>query len=68
MNIWFSETGANVVLSAAFEKESQELTARRGDARALPRRTRAGEEKIEAQMGFFAVAGARMTSALGKPD
>ena len=30
MNIWFSETGANVVLSAAFEKESQELTARRG--------------------------------------
>jgi arylsulfatase len=51
-------TGDNVILSASFEKESQEPTATHGTLSIYHGDTKVGESKIKTQMGFFAVAGA----------
>jgi arylsulfatase len=50
--------GENVVLSASFEKESQEPTATHGTLSIYHGQTKVGEANIKTQMGFFAVAGA----------
>jgi hypothetical protein len=51
-------TGDNLILSASFEKKSQEPTATHGTLSLYHADTKVGEATIKTQMGFFACAGA----------